>query len=268
MDKNWNMDKQEQIVPKNVKTTRMVIAVLLAFVGFILLFSQVLPLASSYFYGKLEEIKASNLAKPIPDSHKELVFGAFAYYNPGQSYFQNLTRKANELTQDQEFSYDPISKQSKQVTVNKEYNKDMEITIPDLKINRIKITSNVESYDEDVYNLSLKTGLAHFKGTPLPGDGGNSFIYGHSAVQSFFTRHQDLPETIFSKLEKIDIGNEVSVFKDGKELKYIVRKKKIVEPSDFSVLEKQGDKETVTLMTCWPTGVPTKRLIVLAERYE
>ena len=54
----------------------------------------------------------------------------------------------------------------------------------------------------------------------------------------------------------------------GKELKYIVRNKKIVEASDFSVLQANGDKETITLMTCWPLGVPSKRLIVTAERYE
>ncbi len=268
MDNSWNTDKQEQKIPKKVFVTRTIIAVLFAFVGFVILFSQLLPLGVSYLSGKIEEIKVAALAKPIPDSHKELIFGSFAYYNPGQSYFKNLAQKASELSQDQGYTYDPQTKQSKQIVVDREYSKNMALSIKKLGIEQVNITTNVESYDEDVYNLPLKKGLAHFKGTPIPGDGGNSFIYGHSAVPSFFSRNQNLAETIFSKLEKVDVGDEVSVFKEGKELKYIVRRKKIVEPSDFTVLQTQGDTETVTLMTCWPIGVPTKRLIVIAERYE
>ena len=49
-------------------------------------------------------------------------------------------------------------------------------------------------------------------------------------------------------------------------MEYVVRRKKIIEPEDFSVLQPTGDKETVTLMTCWPLGIGTKRLIVVAER--
>lgn len=268
MDREWNIDKQEQKLPKKVFVTRTIIAVVFAFIGFVLLFSQILPLAISFASGKIEEYRATQLAKPIPDTHKELIFGAFAYYNPGESYFKNLSQKVTELSQDQGYSLDPETKQTKQILINKEYSKPLALSISKLGINKVNLTPNVESYDEKVYNLSLKSGLAHFKGTPLPGDGGNSFIYGHSAVPSFFTRHQDLAETIFSKLEKVDVGDEVSVFRDGKELKYIVRKKKIVEPDDFTVLQAQGDMESVTLMTCWPVGVPTKRLIVLAQRYE
>ncbi|MCC7290132.1 sortase [bacterium] len=268
MDDTWNTDKQQQIVPKNVKILRAVIAISVSFFGFLLLFSQLLPLASSFIQGKVDEMRATNLARPVPDSYKELLFGSFAYYNPGLSYFQNLSKQVGELSQGQQVYYDPVTKQSKQIVIDKNYKKDMMLSVPIIGINKVNISANVESFDEKVYNLALKSGLAHFEGTPLPGDGGNSFIYGHSAVPSFFNRHKDLPETIFSRLEKVDIGAEISVFKDGKELKYIVRKKKIVESSDFSVLKTQGDKETITLMTCWPIGVPSKRLIVLGERYE
>jgi sortase A len=126
----------------------------------------------------------------------------------------------------------------------------------------------VESTDEDVYDEYLKEGLAHFKGTPLPGDGGNSFIYGHSAVDSFFSSHKDLPETIFTRLESIEIGDTVFIEKDDTILNNKIKKKKIVDPDDFSILETQGETETLTLMTCWPLGIGSKRLIVVGERYE
>jgi sortase A len=114
----------------------------------------------------------------------------------------------------------------------------------------------------------LKNGAAHFKGTPLPGDGGNSFIYGHSAVDSYFSRHDSDPETIFSRLENIEISDTIIIQKDGKILTYVVQKKKIAEPDDFDVIAGNSRKETVTLMTCWPLGIGSKRLIVIGERID
>jgi len=75
-----------------------------------------------------------------------------------------------------------------------------------------------------------------------------------------------LPETIFSRLNNIDIGQDVIVTKDKETYTYVVRNKKIVAPDDFSILRTQNNKETVTLMTCWPLGIGTKRLVVVAER--
>ena len=171
------------------------------------------------------------------------------------------------LTFEGSFTYDPETNSSKEVSVNTAYDKDMYIDIESIGIEHITITPNVESADEEVYNRYLKRGVAHFRGTPLPGDGGNSFIYGHSSVESFFSRHQDLPETIFTRLENIEVGDDVYISRDEERIHYIVRKKKIVEATDFSILDTQGDKETVTLMTCWPLGIGTKRLIAVAEKY-
>ncbi|MCK9368762.1 sortase [Candidatus Dojkabacteria bacterium] len=268
MDKGWNVSKQEEKGSNEVKRTRKIIAFTIGACGLLLLLSQLIPVISSFTSQKIDEFRATLLASPIPDSQKSFIFGAFAYYDPGKSYFQNLSKSANDLAVDSEYSYDFQTKQSKKIVVDKNYKKDMQLSIPKLGISKVNVTPNVDSYDENVYKLELKNGLAHFKGTPLPGDGGNSFIYGHSAVLSFFNSHKDLPVTIFSSLEKIEIGDEVIVFRDGKELKYTVRKKRTVSPDDFSVLKTQERKETLTLMTCWPVGVPTKRLIVLAERYE
>ena len=67
-------------------------------------------------------------------------------------------------------------------------------------------------------------------------------------------------------LFRSEVGEEVDITKDEKVLKYIVRSKKIVSPDDFSILESQKGKETLTMMTCWPLGIGTKRLIVVAER--
>jgi len=258
---DWNIQTESQT---KVKKTRIYISVVLAVIGLIIILSQVIPLAKSYIDGMIEQARADSKVEPVPESYQTYIESQLAYYDPGKSYFANLSQQLGNVSESQ--YYDPVTQTQKDIVVNKEYDKPMYIDIASIGIANIKISANVDSYNEKVYNQYLKQGLAHFKGTPLPGDGGNSFIYGHSAVESFFDSHQNLPETIFSRLGNIDIGQEVDIKKDEKVLKYIVRSKKIVSPDDFSILESQNNKETITMMTCWPLGIGTKRLIVVAER--
>jgi LPXTG-site transpeptidase (sortase) family protein len=256
----------KKISEKKIARTKRFIAVFLSISGVLLILTQSVPLFRSFVNGKIEMLKESLMKDPLPESYKQYISDEFAYYDPGKSYFANLSSNAGQLQYSGVFSYDPSTKSTKEIVVDKLYNENMSITIQSIGIEDIRITPNVESSDEAVYDKFLKYGLAHFKGTPLPGDGGNSFIYGHSAVISFFNKHSNLPETIFTKLENIEVGDSVKIKKDGKYIEYVVRNKRIVSPDDFSILRNQGDKETVTLMTCWPLGVGTKRLIAVAEK--
>lgn len=260
----WNIPSESI---SKVKNTKKNISIVLAMLGVLIVLSQVIPLSRSYIQGEFEMLKVRLMKDPLPKQYKEYIQNEFAYYDPGKSYFENLSNSAEGMQYSGQFTYDPQTKKSKPVVVDKEYSKDMFLSIQEIGIEKVKISSNVESAEEKVYDKYLKSGLAHFKGTPLPGDGGNSFIYGHSAVDTFFSKHSNLAETIFTKLENVEIGNKVYIEKEGQQLEYVVRNKKIVSPEDFSILQTQGDKETVTLMTCWPLGVGTKRLVVVAERY-
>lgn len=263
------MDEERKIKSeseKKILNTKKTLSWIFGIVGLLIILSQSIPLLSSYVQGEMNILKQKLMKDPLPESYRQYIEDQFAYYDPGKSYFQNLSKNAESLQYDGLFTYDPNTKHTKEVIVNKEYSENMYINIPSIEIKDIKITPNVESSNEQVYDRFLKYGLAHFKGTPIPGDGGNSFIYGHSAVISFFNKHSNLPETIFTKLENIDIGDSVEIKKEDQILSYVVRNKKIVSPEDFSILRTQADKETVTLMTCWPLGVGTKRLVVVAER--
>lgn len=262
-NQSWNIQTEDQ---KKAKKVKIYIAASFAAIGLIIIGSQLIPLGISYIEGLVEQARASAKIEPVPDSYKTYIEQQFAYYDPGKSYFANLSQKLGTIDSGVQYTYDPTTQTQKVVVVDKDYDKLMYMTIASIGIENIQISPNVDSYDQKVYDSYLKLGLAHFKGTPLPGDGGNSFIYGHSAVESFFSSHQNLPETIFSRLSNIDIGQEVDIKKDGKILKYIVRSKKIVSPEDFSILEAQSNTETVTMMTCWPLGIGTKRLVVIAER--
>ena len=253
----WNFETREKKQRRRLLFLRFGLSLALGVLGLLIISSQVIPLTNSLLEGKRLERQDENIAKPLPDSYKQYIQGEFAYYNPGQSYFSNLTNQAQKQ-----------SEKVSRVSVDEEYSKDMWVYIDSVDIERVKITSNVESYDENVYNRYLKDGVAHFKGTPLPGDGGNSFIYGHSAITSFFRSNPDLPETIFTRLENVDIGDEVRIEREDRILSYTVRRKHIAEAEDFSVLQPSSHRETITLMTCWPIGIGSKRLIVIAESNE
>lgn len=264
MSNEWNIKGEEE---KKIKRTKIVISVTLSIIGILIVLSQAIPIAKSYIDGEIELAKVRFMKNPVPDSYRRYIEEEFAYYDPSIGYFSNLQNRIEGLTFEGQFTYNPTTREREPIVVDRDYSRDMFIDIDSVGIKGITISPNVESEDPKVYNRYLKKGVAHFRGTPLPGDGGNSFIYGHSSVESFFARHQNLPETIFTRLEKVDVGDDVYINKDGERLHYVVRRKKIVEPTDFSILETQGNKDTVTLMTCWPLGMGRKRLIVVAEKY-
>jgi LPXTG-site transpeptidase (sortase) family protein len=46
---------------------------------------------------------------------------------------------------------------------------------------------------------------------------------------------------------------------------YSVIEKKTVAPEDMSLLEDDYGKDTVVLMTCWPAGTTSGRLVVVGK---
>lgn len=143
---------------------------------------------------------------------------------------------------------------------------EMKLTIPKLNLKRLPIIINVNSYDQNVYLPLLNSKLAHFKGTSLPDTPGNTFVYGHSANELWARANPTFAGVAFTYLNKLDIGDEIMIEYNGKEYKYIMERAKMVAPEDISPIFTYGDKKTLTLMTCWPPGVGTDRLIVIASQ--
>lgn len=134
------------------------------------------------------------------------------------------------------------------------------IEIPTLKVFS-KVIENVDPYNEPVYLEKLKYGVAHAKGTDLPGQGGTVFFFAHSSdVPWRITRYN----TAFFKLEFIKNGDIVNVRYEGKEYRYLIYDKKTVWPSEVGYLkEDQGD--ILILQTCTPVGTDLQRLLVFAR---
>ena len=125
---------------------------------------------------------------------------------------------------------------------------------------RAPIVADVDGNNKTAYNKALLKGVAHYKGTAKPGEGGNIFVFGHSSTaigQGDYAK-------AFASLNDLEKGDEAIVYYRQEELRYSVASKKIVASDDMSVLE-PTKKEQLTLMTCWPIGSNFKRLTVVLK---
>lgn len=156
------------------------------------------------------------------------------------------------------FSQNPSKIQSPKPKENK---RDILIKKFGIKIEKIGVLApvikDVSGTEKSVYNKALEKGVAHFKGTSLPNEGSNIFIFGHSSKILGKGPYAE----IFAELGELEKGDEIIIYYQGKEIKYTVFEKDIVEKNDLSVLE-PTKKEQLTLMTCWPIGSAAKRLII------
>jgi len=136
----------------------------------------------------------------------------------------------------------------------------MYLNIPKINLKNVPININTNSGSERDYSQFLYTGVAHFKGTSLPGHDGKTFIYGHSG-SGILNGH---PYTnIFNNLDSLNLGDEFTIKYKDVSYKYMVTKLKAVETDDISVIQ-STDKKTVSLMTCIPPGQGQQRLVVEA----
>lgn len=135
-----------------------------------------------------------------------------------------------------------------------------------LVIDKIGATSaiieGVDPYNSVAYQKALSHGVAHAKGTKLPGQGGNIFLFAHSSVDLFMAQQYN---SVFYLIHHLDSGDIIKIWYQNQEYDYQVSEKKIVSQSDVDYLTKASPTEVLTLMTCWPPGTNLKRLIVIAK---
>ena len=222
-------------IERETKTShRRFLPTVLIVVGLSLLINVVYPVFSYHFFTTFRF--QSKLLSPLVES-SDLVDHQVL------SQTQDLTLLSNWFVETSE----PATKLSSKVT-------HYTISIPRLKI----FEATVEIGGED-----LKKNLIHYGGTALPGEFGNTVIFGHSVLPQFFNPKNYL--TIFSTLPELKKDDEVFVDFDGIEYKYKVYKMVEVDPNDVVILEQQYDDSYLTLVTCVPPGTYWKRLAVKAR---
>lgn len=105
--------------------------------------------------------------------------------------------------------------------------------------------------------------MVHYSTSPSPGQTGNVVIVGHSS-NNILNKGQY--KFAFVLLKRLEVGDTFSLNKDGVRYTYQIFDKKIVKPTDVSVLGTLAKPNTATLITCDPPGTSLNRLIVVGEQ--
>lgn len=105
----------------------------------------------------------------------------------------------------------------------------------------------------------LSSGVGHLYGTSLPigGRGTNAVLAGHRGLTT---------SLIFTRLDEMCRGDMFYVTVFGERLSYRVDRIWVVDPQDTSHYAIDRSADYVTLLTCTPYGVNTKRLLVRGTR--
>lgn len=125
-----------------------------------------------------------------------------------------------------------------------------------------KIVPNVDPNNEKDYMKALSVGIAQAKGTSMPGEKGNMYLFSHSVNAPWDVVRYN---AVFYLLNKLSVGDRVIIFYQGKRFDYIVFDKNIVKATDTNFLLQNYDTAVLTLQTCDPPGTTINRLIVRAR---
>ncbi|MBQ6355166.1 sortase [Candidatus Saccharibacteria bacterium] len=138
---------------------------------------------------------------------------------------------------------------------------------PKLMIPKLNIDVPVHfGIPNDQVMSAMNNGVAQFSipgADAMPGEIGNLAISGHSAGDIYSSNQYKF---IFSGLERLENGDLIYIDYEGVRYTYKMVDRKEVDPSDVSSLVFETDKPMLTLITCWPLGVSTYRLLIIAEQ--
>lgn len=121
----------------------------------------------------------------------------------------------------------------------------------------------VDTIDEKAIQNGLENGAVHYATSPKPGQNGNVVVVGHSSSNIF---NNGKYKFAFVLLNRLQVGDTFMMNYNGKRYTYKIFERKIVKPSDVSVLGPNERTATATLITCDPPGSNVNRLIMVADQ--
>ena len=100
----------------------------------------------------------------------------------------------------------------------------------------------------------LKKGVGQLPNSARPGEQGNLYLVAHN----------DIFGEIFRYLEKLEPGDEYYIYAGAQKFTYVVREKRVVEPTEVSVML-PTTKPIATLQTSHPYLIDTQRLVIIGD---
>jgi len=108
---------------------------------------------------------------------------------------------------------------------------------------------------EGASTATLHLGLWHRPASSIPLAGGNTVIIGHRFTYS--------DPAVFYHLDKVEVGDPITVYWQQQRYDYKVTSKQVVSPSDMAI-ERNTAKPELTLYTCTPLWTSRDRLVIVA----
>lgn len=108
---------------------------------------------------------------------------------------------------------------------------------------------------------TLTKGVGHLSTSSLPvgGTGTHCILTGHTGFSQL---------RLFSDVDQLDKGDVFFINSLKDKLAYKVYEKKIILPEETESLQIDPDRDLCTLVTCYPFGVNTHRLLICGERID
>lgn len=105
----------------------------------------------------------------------------------------------------------------------------------------------------------LEKGVGHLQNTSLPvgGESTHTVLTGHTGLSG---------KRLFTDLTEVEVGDVFYLHILGQTLAYQLDRIDIVDPDDTELLQVETGEDLVTLVTCYPYGINTQRLLVRGTR--
>jgi len=139
---------------------------------------------------------------------------------------------------------------------------DFSIIIPKIGANA-SVRKDVDPYDPKAYHKALQQGIAHARGTSVPPQKGDTFLFAHSS-ENFYNAGKY--NTVFYLLNKLTIGDRFYIVYENNVYVYRVTQTRAVTADAVQYLQNTTTGHTATLMTCWPPGTDAHRLLIIGTR--
>ncbi|MCH8741956.1 sortase [Patescibacteria group bacterium] len=108
----------------------------------------------------------------------------------------------------------------------------------------------------------LKNGVVHYPSS-LPGENGEIIILGHSSPPFWPKINYDW---VFSKLNTLNTGDEVYIYFNNSQYKYVVEGQVILQAGqELPSFATKNSKSKLLLVSCWPPGIDNKRIVIYSE---
>lgn len=210
----------------------------------------VYPIVSNLLYEKDQSLVLTQYNETVENTNQEELD---AQWQAAQAYNESLLESEAFLTDpfDPELALDPTVEPYASLL-----NLEGDGIMGYLEIPAISL--NLPVYHGTTADV-LEKGVGHLQNSSLPvgGESTHTVLTGHTGLAG---------KRLFTDLSQVEVGDVFYLYILGRTLAYEVEALNIVEPDQTELLVVEPGQDLATLVTCYPYGINTHRLLVQGTR--